>query len=182
MMAQPPAPRPILLSLLAALVVAACGERAPVDQNGQGSTTPPLVRVESGPLLSDTVTPVRIGELGPNFAACNARGGVRERAGLETVAVRAAPFEQAQEIDALERSAQFFICTRTHDQRWFGIVYDEGGSAAERCGVSAPVPTRRPYEGPCAAGWVSSASVRLVSGLPHQVPTAEPSVGSPPTD
>ncbi|MDQ8755718.1 hypothetical protein RCO27_05700 [Sphingosinicella sp. LHD-64] len=158
------------LGLVAALLLAGCGERAP-DPNVQGSTTPPYVRAaDNETVLRDTVMPVRIGELGPNFAACNARGAVRERSSAEAVPVRAAPFEANEEIDYLEAGAEFFICARSQDQRWFGIVYDSGGEAAARCGVSAPVPRRRAYPGPCAAGWVPSARVRLVSGVTHQVP------------
>lgn len=151
------------------LAMTACGERA-ADVNAQGSTTPPYVRAENtASVLRETVTPVRVGEAGPNFAACTARGAVRERTGADAVPVRAAPFEASEEIDFLEPGAEFFICARTHDQRWFGIVYDSGGVAAERCGVSVPVPDRRAYQGPCAAGWVPSARIRLISGVPHQL-------------
>jgi len=163
--------------LLASLAAAGCGERTP-DTESQGSTTPPYVRADTdAPLLGDTVTPVRVGELGSNFAACNARGTTRDRVGGGPVPVRAAPFEQAQQIDRLEPGAEFFICSRSHDQRWFGIVYDEGGLAADRCGVADPVPARRDYQGPCAAGWVPSVRVRLISGAPAQLP-----VEAPPTD
>lgn len=157
---------------LALLVLAAgcSGEKAP-QADTRGSTTPPLVRVEeNNTLLRDTVMPVRIGEQGPNFAACNARGAVRDRAGTDAVPVRAAPFEANEEIDFLSAGAEFFICARTQDQRWFGVVYDSGGEAAERCGVAAPVPEGRAYPGPCASGWIPSARVRLVSGVPHQMP------------
>jgi len=164
---------PVILCLVLPLMLAACGERAPERAGNGGSTTPPYVRVESNSsLLDEAISPVRIGELGPGFAACNARGSTRDRAGGGPVAVRGAPFEQAGEIDRLEPGADFFICSRTHDQRWFGIVYDEGGHASERCGVSAAVPQRRNYSGPCAAGWVASARVRLISGVPHQLPPA----------
>lgn len=155
--------------LPALLLLAACGERSPPPE-GQGSTTPPYVRAEAEqPLLDETVAPVRIGELGPNFAACNARGATRDRSGGGELPVRAAPFEQAQRVDALAAGAEFFICSRSHDQRWMGIVYDEGGRASERCGVSAPTTQRRDYGGPCAAGWVPSVRIRLVSGVPHQM-------------
>ncbi len=164
------------LSLPLALLLIGCGgERAPVPE-GQGSSTPPYVRAEADdPLQGGAVTPVRIGELGPNFAACNARGATRERAGADHVPVRAAPFDPAEEIDRLPEGAQFFICSRSHDQRWFGIVYDSGGIAAERCGVSAPIGRRTNYEGPCAAGWVPSNLVRLISGVPHQLSAGDTS-------
>jgi len=164
----------LLLSLAAA---AGCGERVPSDLNAQGSTTPKYERAESEPLFNDAQAPVRIGELGSGFAACNARGTTRDRVASAPVPVRAAPFDQAQQVDSLPRGGQFFICSRTHDQRWFGIVYDQGGIAADRCGVSEPVASRRTYSGPCAAGWVPSQSVRLISGAPHQL--SEP---VPPTD
>ena len=166
------------------LLLAGCGERATVSGSNEGSTTPPYVRPESDPsLLSNMVQSVRIGELGPNFAACNARGATRQRGGAEPVPVRAAPFDQGDQIAVLPPGAEFFICSRTNDQRWFGIVYDEGGQASERCGVSAPVAARRIYQGPCAAGWVASSSVRLISGVPHQLPVAaDERPAAPPTD
>ena len=165
-------------TILGFLMLAACGEPAQLDETHQGSTTPPYVRAESSPtLLSDMVQPVRVGELGASFAACNARGAIRERVTDGTIAVRAAPFEQAGEIARLGEGSEFFICSRTNDQHWFGIVYDEDGRATERCGVSVPIPARRNYQGPCAAGWVGSASVRTISGVPDQLP-AEP----PPAD
>jgi len=157
------------LLLLSLATVAGCGERVPSDLNAQGSTTPAYERAESEPLFNDAQAPIRVGELGPGFAACNARGTTRDRVASGPVPVRAAPFDQAQQVDSLPRGGQFFICSRTHDQRWFGIVYDQGGLAAERCGVSEPVPARRSYSGPCTAGWVASQSVRLIAGAPHQL-------------
>lgn len=158
---------------LAALLLAGCGERAPEQGGTGGSTTPPYVRAEAGEPMAGERTPVRIGELGPNFAACNGRGAVRERAGGGPAPVRAAPYEPAAEIDRLAPGATFSLCSRSHDQRWFGIVYDETGAAAERCGVAAPVPARRDYDGPCNAGWVPSARVRLLTGAADRLP-AEP--------
>jgi hypothetical protein len=163
-------------ALLALLVpMAGCGENAPRQQQAGGSTTPPYVRDATDPsLLGQSTVAIRVGELGPNFAACNAIGATRDRAPGGPVPVRSAPYEQAGEIDRLPPGAEFFICSRTHDQRWFGIVYDSGSGAEERCGVSGPVAARRNYAGPCAAGWVPSARVRLVSGVPHQLPPPAP--------
>jgi hypothetical protein len=165
-------------TILGVLALAACGEPAVVDRREQGSTTPPYVRPETNEtLLADLVQPVRVGEPGPNFAACNARGATRDRVAGGPVPVRAAPFEPSEAIDQLDPGAEFFICSRTNDQRWFGIVYDEGGRASERCGVSAPIPARRAYQGPCAAGWVPSARVRLISGVAHELPAETPPDG-----
>lgn len=161
--------------LFVPLLLAGCGERVPEGRPPEGSTTPPYVRDDTDPSLLNTAEqPVRVGELGPNFAACNARGAARDRGPQEPLPVRAAPYEAAAEIDRIGQGAEFFICSRTQDQRWFGIVYDEGGRASERCGVDGPVAARRNYAGPCAAGWVPSARVRLVSGVPHQLPAAPP--------
>lgn len=167
-------------ALLLLLALSACGERAAHNEAG-GATTPPYVRAESDPpLLREASVPVRVGELGPGFAACNARGATRDRTGATPVAVRAAPFEATRVGDRLAPDAEFFICARTHDQRWFGIVYDEGGQAGESCGVSAPVSRRGDYRGPCASGWVASAQIRLISGVPHQLPPGENPVVPPP--
>ncbi len=165
------AQRVLLLAVTSVAALSGCGERAPGDLDPQGSTTPAYERVESESLFSDTVTPVRIGELGPGFAACNSIGTTRDRVTTAPMPVRAAPFEQAMAIDELAAGARFFICSRTNDQRWFGVVYDEGGEAAERCGVSDPVPSRQYYRGPCAAGWVSSTATRLISGARNEIPS-----------
>ena len=103
--------RPQRASILAGLLVAACGEPAVVNETGHGSTTPPYVRAESDPsLLANMVQPVRIGEPGASFAACNARGATRDRVGTGPVPVRAAPYEQSEQIAVLEPGSQFFIC------------------------------------------------------------------------
>ncbi|HEY5712430.1 MAG TPA: hypothetical protein VIT38_11095 [Allosphingosinicella sp.] len=162
--------------MLFLFALAGCGEPATINRTAEGSTTPPYVRPTSDPsLLGETVTPVVIGSGGPSFDACNAAGTIRRRAaGSAPVPVRAAPYEAAARIDALAGDAHFFICSRSQDEAWFGIVYDEGGQASARCGVSAPVPERRDYQGPCAAGWVSSALVRLASNASRVASSAAP--------
>jgi hypothetical protein len=157
--------RPRLIIFLS-LLPAAGGCYDQPYSNGFGSTTPPLVRpAQDNSTLGDAVVAVRVGELGPNFAACNAQGEVRERAASGPIPVRAAPYEQAGQQGQLPRGSSFFICSRSLDQRWMGIVYDSAGRANRGCGVSAPVSARRDYDGPCESGWVASAQVRLVSGV-----------------
>lgn len=149
----------IVLALLAG-----CGEPTP-QPTGQGSTTPRYERVQDdASLLPGQVAPVRIGESGPSFAACAARATTRNlAAGSEQrLPLRAAPFESAKAVGALQPGATFFICSRSIDQRWFGIVLDTEEGASLQCGVSAPVPARRDYDGPCRSGWVSSAYVKLI--------------------
>ena len=160
------------LPLVPLLLLSACNDQPIV--NGYGSTTPQIDRpAEDKSVLGETDTPVRIGELGPSFAACNAQGQVNERAAEGPIEVRASPFEQSHETGRLNPGTTFFICTRSLDQRWMGIVYSDSGRAERSCGVSAPVASRRDYEGPCKWGWVPSAQVRMTSGV--EIPAAQPS-------
>ena len=147
--------------LLLCLPLAACGEPAKVaDRTEEAAAN----------VSADTVTaaarPVRIGELGANFAACGAAGTTRNLKAGEALPVRWAPFDNARETGSVPAAARFFICTRSHDQKWFGIVSDEGGTLAESCGVSEPVTRRRDYDGPCRSGWVQSAFVKVIAGGP----------------
>lgn len=151
--------------LVAASVLAMLSQGCDRPEPGEsrGSTTPRYERASPDP-LEQAVRPVRIGESGPNFAACNTVATTRDRAaGAEAaLTVRTAPFEAAGGTDRLPAGATFFVCSRSLDQKWFGIVYETGGAAAEGCGVSRSVPARRNYDGPCRSGWVSSTLVRLV--------------------
>jgi hypothetical protein len=145
--------------LLLGLALASCGEPAAVANRAAGDSA------DNG---ADTVTaaalPVRIGELGPNFAACSAAGTTRNLKPGETLPVRVAPFDNGAGSGSVAAGASFFICTRSLDQKWFGIVHDEGGTLAERCGVAEPVTGRRDYAGPCRSGWVQSAFVKVIAG------------------
>ncbi len=118
---------------------------------------------EASPVVPGAV-PVRIGELGPSFAACGTAATTRHLSAGETLEVRAAPYEAGTETGAVPAGTQFFVCARSHDQRWMGIVYDESGTLAPECGVSSPVASRRDYAGRCRSGWVSSAFVKLIAG------------------
>jgi hypothetical protein len=158
-----------LVALLAA--AAACDDVRDTQAGGGGSTTPRYERAAETDLRPGDM-PVRIGELGPNFPACYAMARFRDRvvADGEAVAVRGAPFEQARETARLPASAQFFICTRSHDQRWFAAVWDEAQGASRTCGVSQPVSARRDYDGPCQSGWIPATLVRFESGIIHDEP------------
>jgi hypothetical protein len=152
--------------LLLALTLAACGEplsNASSDTNGSN--------------LADTVTaeavPVRIGELGPNFNACGQAGATRHLQPGETLPVRSSPFDNGDRSGAIPAGAQFFVCARSIDEKWLGIVFSPDGRLAESCGVSEPAPARHAYSGPCRSGWVASAYVKLIAGdapLPAATP------------
>ena len=151
--------RALFISLLA---LAGCGESVKDDHFARELKTE---RMEPDPANPGTV-PVRIGELGANFNACNAAGTSRrlDPAAGERIQVRAAPFDAAEEIGSIPAGARFFICSRSHDQRWLGVVYEESGTLAPACGVSRPAPEKGNYQGPCRSGWVSAAVVKQIAG------------------
>ena len=144
------------------LALGACGEGVKDDHfanDVKAERTEP-------PASQPSAVPVRVGELGPNFNACNLAGTTRslDAAAGDRLEVKAAPFEAAAETGAVAAGTRFFICTRSHDQRWLGIIYEEAGTLSAACEVSRPVASRRPYEGPCRSGWVSSAFVKQIAG------------------
>ena len=149
--------------LAAVLALVAGCQEAPEPGESRGSTTPRYQRPEGdGSPLAEAQRPVRIGEMGPGFAACGTHGTTRNVAAGAALTVRAAPFEAAAQSGSIAQGTRFFICSRSHDQHWFGVVYDEAEGLAERCGVSQPVAARRDYPGPCRSGWVESALVKVV--------------------
>lgn len=149
--------RTVLAAAIGAMALAACN---PDVEQTSGTGTAPLNRGEVN-ASNELVAPVVIGESGPRFNACQATGVIRSVAGDGTLPVRAAPFDEAREVTVLTNGDAVFVCTRSHDQRWLGVVFSDGRELAGVCGVSAPVPSRRPYDGPCESGWVSSAFVQL---------------------
>lgn len=151
------------LALLLVLLLAGCGESVRDDHFANDAREIETPRVEPPPVTTDAV-PVRIGELGASFDACNTAGTTRNLGADSGLAVRAAPFESAEEIGAIAADARFFVCTRSHDQRWMGVVYDPAGTLSPSCGVSSPVTARSDYDGPCRSGWVASAFVKVVAG------------------
>ena len=148
--------------LLPLLLLASCGEAVKDDHFANDVEE---ARAED-PAVQPPAVPVRIGELGTNFNACNAAGTSRhlDPGSGERLQVREAPFDAAKETGAIPAGARFFICTRSLDQRWLGVVYEDAGTLSPACGVSRPVTSRRGYEGPCRSGWVSSAFVKQIAG------------------
>ena len=146
--------------ILLSLALSACGEPATVpDRSAQDNEAAPEAAV-----VTPASKPVRIGDYGANFRACSAAGTTRALKAGEALPVRSAPFDNAEQTGSVASGSRYFICTRSLDQKWFGVVFDEGGTLAERCGVSEPVTSRRDYDGPCRSGWVQSAFVKVIAG------------------
>jgi len=140
------------------LALCACGDRA---APGNDVAVPGLERVETAVVAPET--PVRIGEGGPAFRACQAAGMPRDPDPAAALPVRAAPFEGAPTTTRIAAGTRFFVCSRSIDQRWLGVVFEDGGTLSPGCGVSRPVPQPAAYTGPCRSGWVASAAVRSIA-------------------
>jgi len=162
--------RTLLAASLLCLATTACSESTKVSDDLPESSaylenpTGRTERVEADP----SAKPVRIGEGGPRFDACQSVGEVgRHVSG--SLPVLSAPFDRAEKIDSLPAGQTIHICTRSIDQQWLGIVYDQPSDPAATgtpvdCGVSSPVRAKRNYDGPCKSGWVESTYVVLVAG------------------
>ncbi|WP_313809390.1 hypothetical protein [Sphingobium sp.] len=151
-------------SLLAlALILAACSKSSDVLEDLPNSSLAgaPREDVPETRLESRLTRSVTIGEDGPRLDACGAMGQAA-RVGAKGLAVRAAPFADAKEIARMGEGSRAWVCTRSLDQKWLGVVLVP--EAAADCGVSEPVDRKQPYVGPCLSGWVSSAAIRLIAG------------------
>lgn len=173
-----------LLPLALVLTTVGCADPEPAQKREPGG-------VQAGQRLdaaepSPSARAVNIGEGGPRFAACQGRGRVGNMRG-GALPVRDAPFDDAKQIGALAEDAHVFICTRSLDQQWLGVVVagEDGAKPAAisstpaagtepsdaaptpasgvDCGVTAPVRNKRPYSGPCQSGWVESTFVAVVA-------------------
>lgn len=113
--------------------------------------------------LHPSAQPVTIGYNGPQAPACAARGRVvnLSAGGETTLAVRSAPFADADQTGALVDDAPLFLCSRSIDQRWQGVIVPPPEDAAADCGVAAPIAAARPYAGPCRSGWVLASFVQV---------------------
>ena len=170
--------RPLLAATMICLATTACSESTQVSDDLAESSadlenpTGRAERIDDGP----SAKPVRIGEGGPRFDACQSVGEVGSHV-KGTLPVLSAPFDAAEKLDDISAGQLVYICTRSHDQQWFGIVYDDGAQGSMEngdgtpaatgpgdCGVSSPVRAKRNYDGPCKSGWVESLYVVLVAG------------------
>jgi len=174
--------RTLFALTLISLTCAACSETTRVEDDlasAQTDEANPTGRGERA-VINPGERPVRIGLGGPRFDACQGVGRIQGLQGRE-LDVRIAPFDSAEKKAGIKQGQQVWICTRSHDQQWHGIVYEDGVAApavgedagAEKqpttkgpgeCGVSSPVRSKRNYDGPCKSGWVESTYVKLVAG------------------
>lgn len=149
----------ILLSPLAALIVGC----APRDNPGNGTVIGNSVAA-STPIPG--AQPVTIGEGGPGISACVARGRIVNLSPSDQpyLPVRVAPFDEAAEIGRLDKGARVFVCTRSLNQAWRGVVIPPADAPDADCGVRAPVAAATQYVGPCRSGWIRAAFVELSAG------------------
>ena len=160
---------PVSLAL-AVLMLAACSKSSDVLEELPNSSLAGAARedVPETRLESSLARPVTIGEDGPRLDACGAMGQAG-RVGAKGLPVRAAPFADAKEMARMSEGGRAWVCTRSLDQKWLGVVLaaepsSDNASEPADCGVSEPVDRKQPYDGPCLSGWVSSAGIRLIAG------------------
>ncbi|HMJ92518.1 MAG TPA: hypothetical protein VK472_00310 [Allosphingosinicella sp.] len=167
-----------LLPILLLATLSGCGE--PVSDNHFANSSLESTAAQPAPEADPNApSPVRVGEYGLNFAACPWVGTTRHVEPEAGLAVRTSPFDTSAESGKVAADGRFYVCTRSIDQKWFGIVYDESGALGPRCGVSDPVPSKRAYDGPCRSGWVTSAFVKLIAGDDQPAPAPNPPLAGP---
>lgn len=159
-----------VVPILALLLLAACSKTNEVADELPNSSLAgaPRADVPETRLEATLARAVTIGEDGARLDACGTMGQVT-RAGSSGLSLRAAPFAEAREIATLAEGARAYVCTRSIDQKWLGVVVlpaPATGNATEAadCGVASPVDRKQAYAGPCVSGWVASAYIRLIAG------------------
>ena len=157
------------LLVLPVLALSSCGE--PVSDDHFANSAAPQAEVQA-PVRHEVA--VRVGELGPSFDACVHAGTTRHVGAGQRLPVRAAPFDSAEETGGIAAGGRFFVCSRSQDQKWLGVVYEGEGTLSDACGVSSPALRRQDYDGPCRSGWVSSALVRLIAATDQAPPENQP--------
>lgn len=164
----------MIRSLALVLMLAACSDSREVLDELPNSSLADRPNAPAPETRMDTplARPVIIGEDGPRMDACGTLGQVT-RGGAGGLPLRAAPFGDAKIVAQLAVGQRAFVCTRSIDQKWLGVVLlpeaapdlaPDNAAEAPDCGVTAPVERKQAYDGPCVSGWVSSAIVRLIAG------------------
>jgi len=123
---------------------AECGQRGGT-WNGRG---PGKYAGAGGPLA------VTVGGDG-GHPACPLQASIAGLRGGSTLAVRAGPGTGFARVDRLGNGERVFLCDRSGDAGWVGIVYGPAD-----CGLSAPIVPPRAYDGACRSGWVRSNYLR----------------------
>ncbi|MCP1470157.1 hypothetical protein J3E64_001844 [Sphingobium sp. OAS761] len=157
--------------LILLILLGACSDTREVPDELPNSSLAgaPREEVPESRMDAPVARPVTIGEDGPRLDACGAMGQVT-RPGADGLALRAAPFADAEVMARLAEGDRAYVCTRSLDQKWLGVVVrpapapDGDAQPPVDCGVSSPVDRKQPYGGPCASGWVSSVYIRLIAG------------------
>jgi hypothetical protein len=158
------------LLILPLLALAGCSRSNDVYEELPNSSLAgaPRADVTESRMDAPVARPVTIGEDGARMDACGGLGQVT-RAGATGLPLRAAPFDDAKPLALLVEGQRAWICTRSIDQKWLGVVVPPArapGEPAEGvdCGVASPVERKQPYAGPCTSGWVASAYIRSIAG------------------
>ena len=124
--------KPVIAIAFLSVAVSACTEATRVEDDplaSQATSDNPTGRTER-PAIDPAEKPIRIGLGGPRFDACQAVGRVQGLRGRQ-LDVRISHFDSAKSKGQISEGQQVWICTRSHDQQWLGIVYDDGAPAAD---------------------------------------------------
>jgi hypothetical protein len=164
----------IAITLLVAAVAYLVGERkAAQPQNvaanpsavtANTSASRPMAPTKAA--LSHPSQPVIIGLGGPNLDACgsNARVVGLNPHGDNFLAVKSAPRMDAPRIDKLGPDFEVYVCQKSKDGKWAGVVYEPDGQPSANCRVTGPADRPQPYSGRCQSGWVYSKYIDVYAG------------------
>jgi hypothetical protein len=156
-----------------ALVLAGCTDREDNETSPRTASDPVPVQGKSAggggqartAKINSSVVPVHVG----GDAEHDACGGVSVlrspgEGGGKHIEVRSGPGERFAVVDRLPAGAMVIECDGSGG--WSGIVYggdpSDPHSGCEELG--SPIAERKPYRGPCRAGWIPSDAAEVVAG------------------
>ena len=110
-------------SIALIFLLAACSDsREVLDELPNSSLAgAPRADVSESRMDAPVARAVTIGEDGPRLDACGGMGQVL-RTGAGGQPLRAAPFGDAKVLATLNEGDRAYICTRSLDQKWLGVV------------------------------------------------------------